>query len=144
MTTREATALRRAAAVSVLASAAVLGLTAPAFAKTSSFSWNGLFSHRLDSRDYYASKTGTHTITKTEADCPGAGSHFRVRLVRSVGLASDQEYAWKTWNCSDDDQARSWISGRIGHFHLSVEKNDSDSTSTYWYVTGRTVFPVAD
>jgi hypothetical protein len=130
------------AGVFVLATAS--GLTFPAFAKTDSFSWNGLFSHRLDSRTYYASKTGTHTIAKTEADCPGPGSQFRVRLVRNVGWASDQEFPWKKWNCTDDDQSRSWISERIGHFHLTVEKNDTDNTSTYWYVKGKTAFPIKD
>jgi hypothetical protein len=123
-----------------LSAAAVLGLALPAQAKTASFDWNGLFAHRLDSRDYSAA-AGTHTITKTTADCVGPGDQMRVRLVRNAFLG-DFEYPFKTWDCTDDDQSRTWTTDRSATYHFTVEKNDTDDTSSYWYVTGTDLYPI--
>jgi hypothetical protein len=139
-------ALRRAAAILAAGLVALLGLALPAAAVggTSSFDWNGLFSHRLDSRSYYATRSGTHTVTKTDADCPGPGSNMQVRLVREIPWVGDAEFPWKAWDCTDDDQSRSWITDWSNtNFHFSVEKSDTTDTSSFWYVKGNTVYPTS-
>jgi hypothetical protein len=125
-----------------LVAVAVVGLTLPAQAAGSlSFDWNGLFSHRLDSREYRPGVGGTHTVTKTDADCPGPGDQMRVRLVRAVPWSSDFEYPFKTWNCTGEDQSRQWITEWNTSFHFTIEKNDTADTSNYWYVKGTAVYP---
>jgi hypothetical protein len=133
--------LKTLTSAAVLAATAVAGLAAPAYAADGAFDFNGFFSHRLDSRSYTTGRTGTHTVTKTTADCPGPGDNMRVRLVRNVTWGGDYNYPWKTWNCTDDDQSRSWISEWDTTFHFSVEKQDTDSTADYWYITGNVTYP---
>jgi len=133
--------LKHLAAATVLAAGGVTALAAPAFAVDGQFDFNGFFSKRLDSRTYYPDRSGTHTITKQTADCPGPGDAMRVRLVREVTWGGDYNYPWKTWDCSDNSQSRSWISEWDTHHHFSVEKQDSDSTAYYWYITGTATYP---
>lgn len=115
-------------------------LTLPALAAEGSFEWSGEFQNRLKSRTYSTPNTGTHTVAKWTAYCPGYGNNMRVRLVHEVGFGTDDYYEWKGWDCTDNNQARSWNSARTDEFHFDVEKADSVSSDT-WSVSGKTYYP---
>lgn len=114
-------------------------LTLPALA-AGDFTWSGEFQHRLQSRTYSTPNTGNHTVTKWSADCPGDGNNMRVRLVHEVGFGTDDYYEWKGWDCTDNNQSRTWASGRTEEFHFDVEKSDTPDSDT-WTASGKTVYP---
>jgi len=126
--------------VGALFAVLTVGLLAPAALAVGSFSWGCDFVHRCVSRTYSTNLTGQHSITQTQADCPGPGSNVRYRIVHEE-FGSDTFYAWKTVSCGPTDQTKNWAIPQTGDFHFDAEKADTTDTTNSWHITGSTSYP---
>jgi hypothetical protein len=127
--------------LAILATAVVvLGIALPAAWASGNFTWSCTFSHRCVSRTYNTPHTGTHTIWKYSASCPGPGTKLQMRVVHQE-FGPDTFYAWKLYDCGATDQSRSWAIPQTGDFHFDIEKADTTDTSYDWVVSGQTFYP---
>jgi hypothetical protein len=124
--------------IATLVSAVLVGVIAPA-AYAGSFSWYGIFVHRLVSRDYYASH-GSQRIFVDNAICPGPGHIMRARVVEEH-IGPDDLSVWQTLDCNPGGvRQRRWVVDS-GTYHFDIEKHDTSNRTYSWSVEGRMYYP---